>query len=218
MKSHKIIALILLILLSTITINEKLTISKFDLKEIKIENNLIIKEEDLKRSLKSIYNKNLIFLKNKEIEKLLIKNTLIDSFNIKKKFPNTLEIQIFEIKPIAILINKKEKFYISQKINLIEFDNLPDYQNLPQIFGNIENFKIFFKDLKKVNFPFNQIKRLSLYEAGRWDLETLDDKTIRLPTKNYINSLKNYLSIKNKDNFRKYRIFDYRVNETLILK
>ena len=100
----------------------------------------------------------------------------------------------------------------------IEFDNLPDYQNLPQIFGNIENFKIFFKDLKKVNFPFNQIKRLSLYEAGRWDLETLDNKTIRLPTKNYINSLKNYLSIKNKDNFRKYRIFDYRLNETLILK
>ena len=218
MKSHKIIALILLILLSTITINEKLTISKFDLKEIKIENNLIIKEEDLKRSLKSIYNKNLIFLKNKEIEKLLIKNTLIDSFNIKKKFPNTLEIKIFEIKPIAILINKKEKFYISEKINLIKFDNLPDYQNLPQIFGNIDNFKIFFKDLKKVNFPFNQIKRLSLYEANRWDLETLDDKTIRLPTKNYINSLKNYLSIKNKDNFRKYRIFDYRVNETLILK
>lgn len=218
MKSHKIIALILLILLSTITINEKLTISKFDLKEIKIENNLIIKEEDLKRSLKSIYNKNLIFLKNKEIEKLLIKNTLIDSFKIKKKFPNTLEIKIFEIKPIAILINKKEKFYISEKINLIKFDNLPDYQNLPQIFGNIDNFKIFFKDLKKVNFPFNQIKRLSLYEANRWDLETLDDKTIRLPTKNYINSLKNYLSIKNKDNFRKYRIFDYRVNETLILK
>ena len=218
MKSHKIIALILLILLSTITINEKLTISKFDLKEIKIENNLIIKEEDLKRSLKSIYNKNLIFLKNKEIEKLLIKNTLIDSFKIKKKFPNTLEIKIFEIKPIAILINKKEKFYISEKINLVKFDNLPDYQNLPQIFGNIDNFKIFFKDLKKVNFPFNQIKRLSLYEANRWDLETLDDKTIRLPTKNYINSLKNYLSIKNKDNFRKYRIFDYRVNETLILK
>ena len=72
--------------------------------------------------------------------------------------------------------------------------------------------------MKKINFPFNQIKKLSLYEANRWDLETLDDKTIKLPTKNYINSLKNYLSIKNKDNFRKYRIFDYRLNETLILK
>jgi len=218
MKSHKIIALILLILLSTISINDKLTISKFDLKEIKIENNLIIKEEDLKKSLKSIYDKNLIFLKNNEIKKLLIKNTFIDSFNIKKKYPNTLEIEIFEIKPIAILINKKEKFYISEKINLVKFDNLPDYQNLPHIFGNIENFKIFFKELKKINFPFNQIKKLSLYEANRWDLETLDDKTIKLPTKNYINSLKNYLSIKNKDNFRKYRIFDYRVDETLILK
>ena len=85
MKSHKIIALILLILLSTISINDKLTISKFDLKEIKIENNLIIKEEDLKKSLKSIYDKNLIFLKNNEIKKLLIKNIFIDSFNIKKK-------------------------------------------------------------------------------------------------------------------------------------
>ena len=36
-----------------------------------------------------------------------MKISFIDSFNIKKIYPNTLKIEIFEKKPIAILINKK---------------------------------------------------------------------------------------------------------------
>ena len=48
-------------------------------------------------------------------------------------------------------------------------------------------------------------------------LETFDKKIIRLPSKNYIKSLENYLEIKNKSNFKKYKVFDYRINNQLIL-
>ena len=68
MKKHTIIALSLLILLTTITFQQKIIISKFNIKEINIENNLLIKNEELKKLLEPIYNKNIFFLKNKEIE------------------------------------------------------------------------------------------------------------------------------------------------------
>ena len=108
MKKQIVIALLLLVLLSTINPNQKIIFSKFDLKEIIIENNSLLNENEVKKLLVTIYNKNLLFLDSKEIENALIKNSFIESFNIKKKYPNILKIKIFEKKPIAILINKKK--------------------------------------------------------------------------------------------------------------
>ena len=218
MKKRTIIAIALLILLTTINSKQKLVISKFNLKEIYIENNFLLKEEDLKNILLPIYNKNLIFLKNSEIQTVLMQNSFIESFNIKKKYPSTLKIEIFEKKPIAILFNKKEKFYLSEKIDLIEYKNLPIYQNLPYIFGNEYEFKILHNNLTEINFPLNQIKKYTLYETNRWDLETKNNNIIKLPPKNYTKSLKNYLNLQNKSNFKKYKVFDYRIKNQLILK
>ena len=84
MRTRIIIALILLTSLTTITLKPRIIISKFNIKEIIIENNVLLSEKDIKRSLSSIYDKNLLFLKNKEIEEKIIQNSFIDSFNIKK--------------------------------------------------------------------------------------------------------------------------------------
>ena len=110
MNKKTVIAIALLILLSTIFPAKKINISKFNLKTIKIENNFLIKDSEIKKLLVSIYDRNLIFLKSKEIEEILMQNNFIEGFNIKKKYPNTLKIKIFEKKPIAILIVKKENF------------------------------------------------------------------------------------------------------------
>ena len=115
MKKELIIAITLFLLLTTITFKEKLSTSKFNVNEIIIENNILINDKDIKELLSSIYNKNLIFLDNKEIEDFL-QNSFIETFNIKKKYPNTLKIKILEKKPIAILFKKNEKYYLSEKI------------------------------------------------------------------------------------------------------
>tara|TARA_B100001063_G_C16746450_1_gene547809 strand:+ start:864 stop:1520 length:657 start_codon:yes stop_codon:yes gene_type:complete len=218
MKRRFIIALILFLSLSTIISQQKFTISKFDLKDIEIENNFLIKENDIKKLLASTYNRNLILLKNKEIEEFLVQISFIESFKIKKKYPSTLKIEIFEKKPIAILIDKKKKFYLSEKIELIEFKHLPNYQNLPYVIGKQEKFKILYKDLLKINFPFDIVKKYTLFEAGRWNFQTFNNRIIKLPSKNYLKSLENYLSIRNKVNLKKYKVFDYRIDGQLILK
>ena len=218
MKVHFIIGVALLILLTTITINQKIIITKFNIKEIILVNSISLKEKDVKKSLSVIYNKNLLFLKNKEIEEILVQFTSIESFYLDKKYPNTLKITIKEKKPIAILINNKKKFYISERLDQFEFNDKNFNQNLPIIFGNKDDFKIFYKNLIKIDFPVNLIIKYMLYESNRWDLETIDNKTIKLSSKNYVKNLKNYLNIKKKNNFKKFKVFDYRINDQLILK
>ena len=218
MKKQLVIAFILFTLLTTITFKEKIIISQLNIKEIIVENNSLVKKKDVKQLLIPIYNKNIIFLDNKEIEKALTQNSFIETFDVKKKYPQTLKIRIFEKKPIAILLNKKKKFYLSDKIELIEFENIKKYQDLPYVFGNRDDFKIFYNDLKKINFPFDLISKYTLYESKRWDLETKDKIVIKLHSKNYLKNIKNYLDSRNKQNFKKYKIFDYRINNQLILK
>ena len=145
-------------------------------------------------------------------------NSFIESFEIKKKYPDTLKISIFEKKPIAVLFNKKERYYLSDKIDLIEYKEMKNFRNLPIVVGNKKQFKIFYDDLKKIQFPFSEIKKFTLYESNRWDLETTDEKEIKLPSKNYLKKLENYLDLINKNNFKKYKVFDYRIENQLILK
>ena len=218
MKKQILIGISLLILFSTIKLKQDYKITRFNIIEINIENNSLIKNIELQNSLQSIYNKNLIFLKNSEIEEVLKQNSLIESFKIKKIYPSTLNIKIFEKKPFAILFQKKKKFYLSDKIELINYKKIKNYENLPFIFGNQKEFAIFYKNLKKINFPFDIIKKYTFFESKRWDLETSNGIIIRLPDNNYIESLQNYLKIKNKNSFKKYVVFDYRIKDQLILK
>ena len=66
-----------------------------------------------------------------EVEKTLKKETFVQSFSFKKIYPDSLKIIINEKKPIAILIHKEKKFYISNKGELINYINLERYKDLP---------------------------------------------------------------------------------------
>ena len=95
--------------------------------------------------LAPFYGRSLIFLRYEEIEKALMQNSFIESFNIKKKYPQSLKIEIFEKQPIAILFNKKKKFYLSEKSELIEFTKDPNFKDLPYVIGEQKNLKIYMK-------------------------------------------------------------------------
>ena len=114
------------------------------------------------------------------------------------------------------MINKK-KNYISEKIELIEFKEIPIFKDLPYVFGNIEEFKLFYFNLKKTNFPLNEIKKYILFESNRWDLEIKNKKIIKLPSKNY-NEYNQFLDLKKYENFSTYKVFDYRIKNQVIIK
>lgn len=217
MKTRFLIAIILLILFSTYKPQKLFFNSEFIIKEITIENNLILKKNNIKNKLSFLYDKNLIFLKTSDLTDVIKKIDLLESFEIKKIYPDKLKIKIFEKKLIAILQNKKKKIYISENFDLINYTNIESYKNLPIVFGKKENFEVLYKDLKKINFPLDSIKKYYLFESKRWDLE-VDSKIIKLPLKNYTDSLENFMSISKNSSYDKYNLFDYRIKNQLILK
>ena len=218
MTRRVIIAIALLVLFSTYKTQNFFFDTKLNIKEIIIENNNVLKDSEIKRELTPIYNKNLLFLNANHINEILVKQNFIKSYEIKKIYPNKLKIKIFEKKPIAILQHKKEKFYFTENTDLIDYRNLEEYKNLPIVFGNKENFEKLYKDLKKNNFSIKQIKKFYYFNSNRWDLLTNEDQMIKLPIKDYISSLENFINLRNKKNFEKYKTFDYRINSQLILK
>ena len=69
-----------------------------------------------------------------------------------------------------------------------------------------------------MNFPLDIIKKYTFFETNRWDLETKNKEIIKLPSRNYSKSLENFLNLKSKNDFKEYKLFDYRINNQLILK
>ena len=63
----------------------------------------------------------------------------------------------------------------------------------------------------------NEVKSFHYYDIGRWDIILKNNKLIKLPNQSYVNSLKKYLILKDDKNFEKYKIFDYRIKNQLIL-
>ena len=62
MTKRLIIALALLVLFSTYKPQKLFLGNKFNVEEIRIENNFILKDENIKKDLAFLYNVNLIFL------------------------------------------------------------------------------------------------------------------------------------------------------------
>ena len=209
---------ILLILLTTYIPKFNVNINQnFNIKKIAIENNLILNEEILKKRLSYLYKENLLFLNNTKIQKNLKDETFIRSFLIKKIYPNTIKIIIEEKTPIAILHYKKEKFYISSNGNLIDFIKLDNYKDLPIVFGNGKDFFTFYKDLQNTKFPIKMVRSFYYFESGRWDIIMKNNQVIKLPIKNYLASLENYIFSITNDKFDNHKIFDYRIKDQLIL-
>ena len=117
MKKSFLGLIIFFILLTTYTPKFNFTInSNLNIKKIKIENNSIIKTDEIKKKLSFLYKENLFFLKIKDIEENLKDETFIESFSVKKIYPNTLKLIIVEKKPIAVLQNKKKNFIFQIKV------------------------------------------------------------------------------------------------------
>jgi len=218
MKNRFIIGATLIILFTTFISEKNFTIKNLTINEIRFENNKIVSNEELIKDLSFLYNKNIIFLNTLEIKKKLNKNSFIESLQVKKVYPNKLVIKIFEKQPIAIIFHENKKFFLGKKFELIKYKKIFKYENLAVINGDEKSFKKLFINLKKTKFPSDLVKKYELQKAERWNIELIDGRLIKLPINNYKKSLKNFLKIKADRNFEKYKIFDYRLNDQLILK
>ena len=218
-KNKIIIYFIFLIILSSVT-NKSLEnqdsflikIKKINVSGLSNNNNLKIKKE-----LSELLYKNIFLINKENIKKKILQYNLVEEYNIKKIYPNQIDIKIKQTKFIA-KIKKNNYFLIGSNGKLIS----NEYTNevLPFFFGsfNSERFLRFKEIVNDSEFKFKNFKSIFFYSSNRWDVQTNDDVLIKLPEKNLLKALKVAHKIINNIKFEDRRVIDLRISNHIIMQ
>ena len=221
-KKNLFIWLFIFIFLSTYSLNssQKKKISIFLIENINIEGNINVNIADLKNKLKEFYGKSLIFLNRKELSKIASEFVFIKEIKIKKIYPSTINILIKENEPLAILIEDEKKTLLLEMGNTTTNYIINNKESLPIVKGKGAEKKFYklYKTLKRVNFQMDLINEINYFAIDRWDILLKNGKLLKLPTERLESSVEKFISIYNKDNFKNFKIFDFRINGQLILE
>ena len=192
----------------------------FKIQNIEILNNFLVKKSEIKEKLNKIYNKNIFLIKREDIEQPLKEINFLEKIEVKKKYPSTVIIKVYETKPVAILFKNKTKYLLDSSSNLISFKENMSFNGLPSVFGKDaeHNFIYFFKQLKNNNFPDKQIKSFYYFQIERWDLLLVNDKIIKFPHSNTGDAIIKSIELLNRKDFENYNIIDLRINGKIIVE
>ena len=225
-KLYRIVLLVIvLIFLSSYNPNQfNLILQKnntfLKIQEIKIVNNFLIKNSEIKKKLNKIYNKNIFLIKRQDIEEPLKGIDFLEKVEVKKKYPNTIIIEIFETKPVAILYKNKAKYLLDSSSNLISFENNKNFNQLPSIFGEEAEkyFMYFFNQLENNNFPIESVKKFYFFQIGRWDLQLASGRLVKFPHRNIDYAIKKSIELLDRKDFENYNIIDLRIDGKIIVE
>ena len=225
-KFYRIFLLItILVFLSTYSPNKfDLTLENnsdfFKINKIVILNNSLVKKGNVKEKLGQIYNKNIFLIERKDIEESLKEIDFLKKVEVKKKYPNTIIVKIFETKPVGVLFKDKDKYILDSSSNLISFDDDLNFDQLPNVFGDDaeNNFINFLNQLKINNFPTKKIKKFYYFKIGRWDLKLANSRTIKFPYNVTNDIIKKSVELLDRKDFQNYNIIDLRVDGKIIVE
>ena len=179
------------------------------------ENNLKVYQ-----TLKFLLDKSIFFINKNDFHNILKENNLVESYYIKKIYPNLIKIKIKQADLLAITNQKNKKFYIGSNGRLISIKQIKKFDDkLPFVYG--KNNYINFIKLKKIiddsKFEFEQIESFYYFPSNRWDIKTKDGILIKLPEKNIKDSLNFSKLIKANKKFKDKKIIDLRINNKITL-
>ena len=217
-KNKKIlIYLFLLIIFGSINNKSFTNLNFFEIKNLRLIGLNSVEKENLLSKFEIIRKKNIFFLEEKELVKILKSNNLIESFLIFKNYPSDINIIIKKTTFLANIKILEENFFIGSNKRLIK--SAVNDPNLPTVYGNpsLKDFFLINEKISKSNVELNEIKKLYFFPSKRWDLKLKNGTLIKLPTNNSIKSLNNYFKIKNLPQFSNVKIFDMRIDNQIIV-
>ena len=221
-KKNIFLWLFLFLLLTTFyfDINKTRFAEIFKVKKIELYSTENVDESLINLKLKQFEDKNIFFLDPDKIASFLTNLDFINTVEIKKIYPNKIKIRINEEKIIAIIIGPKYKYLLTEEGKVIKKYE-EKFSFLPIVYGKDakENFPSFYKFLLDLNFNIDEVEYYKYFETERWDIFLKSDKLIKLPSdkERMKNSIKKFVSITKQENFKKYKIFDFRIENQLII-
>ena len=217
-KSKKLLVyFFLLIIFSSISNN---SINSYKLNKIEKINISGLHESDNQKLLNEIKNLslgNIFFINENEIIKLINANSLIERYEVFKKYPSTINIKIEKTKLYAKINNNGKTFLIGSNGKLTSSKS--GNSDLPYIFGkpNIDEFLKFKKIIDESKFSFKEIKKLYFFSSNRWDLHFKNDILLMLPNELTYEKLNNLFEFLENYKGENLNIVDARIENQIIL-
>jgi cell division protein FtsQ len=217
-KGKKILVYFFLFLIVGSINNTVLTKIRFEkIKNIQISGLNQNQNLNLLESIQVLNLKNIFFLNGSEISKIIASNTLVESYEIFKKYPYALDIRIEKTDFLAKINNNGKIFLIGSngKLSDVKFSN----KELPFIFGkpNIDEFIEFTNTIENSKFSLSEIKNLYFFPSKRWDLELKNNIILKLSKDHARLSLDQAFEFLNDNNFKNIKVVDARVKNQIIL-
>ncbi len=161
----------LLIFVSSISNN---SINNFELSQIQKINISGLDQKDNRiffSKLKNLITGNILFIDKNEIIKIIDSNSLVEKYEVFKKYPSTIIINIKKTNFLAKTNNKGNFFLIGSNGKLTQVENLNN--DLPYIFGkpNINEFLKLKQIIDESKFNYKQIDNLYFFPSNRWDIK-----------------------------------------------
>ena len=194
--------------------------SFFKITNIEITNNKKIEKKEIIDKLNHIYNKNILLVSANDIEEPLRKLDFLDNIKIKKKYPNTILIEIYETKPVAVLFKKNNKYIIDNLSKLTNYDDNLNQNNLPSVFGKDAEKDLinFINQLENNSFPKHKIKNYYYFQINRWDLMVKNEQLIKFPSKKRKQAIQQSVELLNRKDFKNYKVIDLRIHGKIVVE
>ena len=196
------------------------SINNLKFEKIKNINIFGLDENDQKIILHNLNNldlKNIFFINKIKLQNIIESNSLVEKYNVIKKYPHSIDINIKKTNFIA-RINKNGKFFLVGNNGKLSINNNLNIQ-LPYIFGNpgINEVVELKKIIDQSNIDYSQIGSLYYFKSNRWDLKFTNNILIKLPEKIDKETLdKISFFLKNKE-FKNKKIVDARIKNQIII-
>ena len=217
-KGKKIFIYLFLVLIVGSINNTVLTKIRFDkIKSIQISGLNQNQNINLLESIKELNLKNIFSLNGNQISKIINSNSLVENYEIFKKYPYTLDIKIEKTNFLAKINNNGKTFLIGTNGKLSDVEFLD--KELPFIFGKpkIDEFIKFTNVIDQSKLSLNQVKNLYFFPSKRWDLELKNNVILKLSKDHTKLSLDQAFELINDKNFKDIKVVDARIKNQIIL-
>ena len=187
-------------------------INYIDVNGLGKSNNALLLQE-----IKNLNLDNIFSINKDEISNPIDSNSLVENYNIFKRYPSSIHVNIEETKFLA-RINEGEKIFLVGTNGNLTKDKFSKNE-LPFIFGNhnIDRFLVFKKMIDQSKISYDEIKNLYFFSSKRWDLELKNNIIIKLPKNNMDKSLQLAFEFLHNNEIQDIKIIDARIKNQIIL-
>ena len=176
------------------------------------KDNQILLNEIKKLNLKTIF-----YINKNELVNLLNEHSLIERYEVFKKYPSTINIKIDKTNFFAKTNINGKTFLVGSNGKLLL--NEANYSKLPYIFGkpDVQEFLKLKKAIDESKFSYQQIKNFYFFPSNRWDIKFKDELTLKLPNKFTNETLDQIYKFIENYKIKNFMIIDARVENQIIL-